>query len=106
MTDLEINKALAMAIGWGAFDLRSLDGAGLWVYGGAAFVRQGEAAWRMFDYRDSAVIWPIAERYNKFPNKFEDGKGVYWQCWFGWVANEYADTAAKAVALSVIGATK
>lgn len=55
-------------------------------------------AFRKFDYRDPSVIWPIAERFNCFPNMVHPTR---------WVANppggtyQFADTAALA-ALSAI----
>ena len=127
MIDLEISKALALAIGWRSDDMKSFDDAGLWIYGSAAFVWHGEAAWRKFDYRDPAVIWPIAERYSAFPSSLVDGnfrkaKARNRERIIGWEvlvcdyknSTEYnakwlrfpADTAAKAVALAVIGTQK
>lgn len=53
--------------------------------------------WHAFDYRDPVVIWPIAERFDCFPMRFENG-------WCVWSDGCFptADTAAKAVALAVI----
>lgn len=126
MSDIEISKALAMAIGW---HRPMLTPRGLCVYTGHALDRvktssQWARGYRLFDYRDPAVIWPIAERYSAFPSSLVDGNfrkakarnraGV-----IGWEvimcdyknSTEYkakwlrfqADTAAKAVALAVIG---
>ena len=96
MTDLEISKALALAIGWKRVMPEDILGTGVlqcWVYTGAM--------WREFDYRDPAVIWEIAKRYS-FPYLAMRG---------GWCANKgisvyFADTPEKAVALAVIGSTQ
>ncbi len=102
MTDLEISKALALAIGWMEYDLfqllprnwkRPIDKSQVKLN-----VSLGpEWGIREFDYRDPSVIWPIAERYN-FPFRNIDG---LWACDSenGFVT---ADTAAKAVAMAVI----
>lgn len=88
MTDAEISRRLALAIGWSSSDIY-LDalgfGCNVWTDG----------RWRKFDYRDPAAIWPIAERFNAFPAKWENE----------WSAGgDWCDTAAKAVALAVIKA--
>lgn len=59
--------------------------------------------WRDFDYRDPAVIWPIAERFDCFPIRVNTVQGK------GWIVQPYltgfaSETAAQAVALSVIAA--
>ena len=94
MTDAEISRALALAIGWPE--------SATIVTHGQCFIWYGS---RRFDYRDPAVIWPIAEKYNAFPLLGFTDK---WS-----VAIEHpitrapvhvvCDTAAKAVALAVIG---
>lgn len=83
MTDLEISKGLALAIGWtenrrdetGCLDPDiAVFGSGL----DSAHmpdeikVWDGEE-WRTFDYRDPTVIWPIAERYGVFPSDMVTG---------------------------------
>lgn len=96
MTDLEISKALALAIGWKVKDI--------------SYVGQHLIVWnddnlfsKEFDYRDWAVIGPIAERYKCFP--FKDP-------WYKWIAGVggypkvFADTPQKTIALAVIGAKK
>lgn len=37
------------------------------VYGGHEYIREGYGAWRMFDYRDPTVIWPVAKAFDAFP---------------------------------------
>lgn len=100
MTDLEIDKALALAIGW------KEDQIG--VDNGRAFVNRQQQNGSpysdaiYFSYKDPAVIWPIGERHNVFPYRFIDGD------WQSCIPNKdvCADTAAKAVALAVIGMNK
>ena len=102
MTDLEIDKRLALAIGyppnyvwatasWGVLVYRS-DGCKvrvnrLWQYG-----------WRVFSHKDWNVIGPIAEKFDAFPYKTVSR---------GWASNfNYAAAPQKAIALAVIGAKK
>lgn len=105
MTDAEISRCLALAIGWrddqndpdvviefNCKDLEQTARCKVWF----------NDSWREFDYRDPAVIWPIAERYNAFPTLFAKDS---WIADFGYThIYERADTAAKAVALAVIKA--
>lgn len=98
LSDLEISKALAIAVGWKRM-LPNPEADGLkqcWVWTGDS--------WRVFDYRDWNVIGPIAEKYECFPIRTKTGE---------WFANIfdcngfYADTPQKAIALAVIaGASK
>lgn len=100
-SDAEISRRLALAIGWPAtYQLPDqtvyvhanpddrFSRCGVWVNG------------RVFDYRDPAVIWPIAERFNLFPGKW----GGSWEVCDDAGEETSADTAAKAVALAVINA--
>jgi len=92
MTDLEISKALALAIGWTEGQLLE--------YTCKLFCPTGTEvwAWKEFDYRDWNVIAPIAERYDAFPRKSDT------QGW--WLPHKFerafADTPQKAIALAVI----
>ena len=93
MTDIEINKALALAIGWRSDQIIEYEGQ---AYIGLPVVFNGPGI-KLFDYRFTSVIWPIAERYNAFPSRWRDE---------GWCVGDRLavfDTAAKAVALAVIG---
>lgn len=110
MTDLEISRALALAIGWTLVTTtRSNDppavvhtgnhhdrvkSGGIWING-----------YRIFDYRDWAVIGPIAERYDCFPGK--NGTAGWWMANTpnGW-SHGSGDTPQKAIALAVIGGVK
>ena len=96
MTDLEIDKALALAIGYKLFDVK-FDMWAVVVYNGS---------WRVFSHRDWNVIGPIAERYNAFP--IQSAKET-WSACVGDGSDLWVDdihTPQKAIALAVIGATK
>lgn len=89
----KISMELALAIGWPLAD----------VIAGTVVVFDGY--WRKFDYRDPAVIWPIAERYKCFPqaNLFDSGwHAITQNDWDEGLDQSAADTAEKAVALAVI----
>lgn len=105
MTDAEISRRLALAIGWREdqddpdviieFNCKDWDQAArckVWF----------DDSWREFDYRDPAVIWPIAERFNAFPVASSFG---YWFAYDDITnAKGEGSTAAKAVAIAVIKA--
>ena len=102
MTDFEISKALALAIGWTTVVIRN-GHCRVWV--------AMHSYWRIFDYRDWNVIGPIAERYNAFPvvsvaattkGQWCAGVGVG-SLNMSW---SYADTPQKAIALAVIEGAK
>jgi hypothetical protein len=98
MTDIEIDKALALAIGYKLFDVKFHDD--MW----AVVVYNG--SWRVFSHRDWNVIGPIAERYDCFPLRLRG------RAWEAISRSKYklgffnADTPQRAIALAVIGATK
>lgn len=101
MTDLEISKALALAIGWEKSNILpsviDTEYSQCWLWLGHA--------WKVFDYRDPAVIWPIAAKFDCFPMRISEG----------WLApspgsdiyNGYCDESPeKAVAMLVINEGK
>jgi hypothetical protein len=98
MIDLEISKALALAIGHKKeYILELQNPSWLLVYDHAS------KCWLTFDYRDWNVIGPIAEKYDCFPIK----TGAVWNSRFMWRGcGTCADTPQKAIALAVIGAKK
>lgn len=112
MTDAEISRRLALAIGWESDQMTEHMGS-LYVadwprkdnrktvllHGG--FYVPPLSPWNKFDYRDPAVIWPIAERFNLFPGKWH-GAWVVWDDELG--IETSANTAAKSVALAAIKA--
>lgn len=114
MTDLDIDKALALAIGWRQDQMYTLDGKMLFL--------PFDKHWKSFSHKDPEVIWRIAERYCCFPSHISNGdykaaraaghcialgyeclKYNYQKsCW----ENFNADNPATAVALAVIGKAK
>ena len=91
MTDLEISKALALAIGWES-DLVVDKGTRIVCH--ISFLQARE-----FDYRDWNIIGPIAARLNCFPVRY----GQTWTAWDAATGCEAkADTPQKAIALAVI----
>jgi len=107
MTDTEIDKALALAIGWQQTYLSS---QGICVYTGRYFDRvKSDGRWRdgmrLFSHRDWNVIGPIGERYNMFPYRLRitEERG-YWNVFT--YKDNVADTPQRAIALAVIGALK
>lgn len=93
MTDQEISKALAIAIGWPYVDAD--------FYGDAVVVGR-DFDRRRFDYRDWAVAGPIAEKFDCFPYRSSSGA---WET-VGLTDYVSANTPQKAIALAVIGAMK
>jgi hypothetical protein len=94
VTDLEISKALALAIGWER----------LLVSEGKLRLPRNEKqwSWQVFDYRDWNVIGPIAEKYRCFP-RMRDGEWIVCVR-LGFTVE--ADTPQKAIALAVIQGAK
>jgi hypothetical protein len=90
MTDIEIDRALALAIGWrdepNKMRVSNVFGLQVWI-----------GYWANFSHRDWNVIVPIAEKYDFFPWK---------DCRGDWVNKHYQHTTTpqKAIALAVIGA--
>ena len=99
MTDIEIDRALALAIGWkdepNKMRVSDLWGLQVWI-----------GYWSNFGHRDWRVIGPIAERYDCFPLRLS---GRAWEAIsrgkykLGFVK---ADTPQKAIALAVIEGAK
>jgi hypothetical protein len=88
MTDNEISRDLALAIGWkhvscGWSQCEVCDGHG----------------WRVFDYRDWSVISPIAAKFDCFPRR------VHGQ-WTVGFDRDLDYTPQKAIALAVIDGAK
>lgn len=101
MTDHEISKALALAIGYRKGETNFV--------GGKCYVPHDPepgAAWRTFDYRDWNVIGPIAARYDCFPAIASCHNDEWHSMYGGSGPSTYADTPQKAIAMAVIGAAK
>ena len=98
MTNQEIDKRLALAIGYPADRVRNIHGwVQVWNHRG----RDVHYDWTRFDHTAPAVIWPIAERFDCFPAKGEFLKDI----WFAGqsLGRRFGTVcAASAVALAVI----
>lgn len=101
MTDLEISKALALAIGYQITDVAEGPDK-VRVYFGLS--EYSFHVWREFDYRDWNVIGPIAQRYDCFPAWEQHTK--QWFAFTGMCLYEFGDTPQKAIALAVIEGAK
>lgn len=97
-SDAEISRRLALAIGWEESKVS------LRVSAGQCMVNWDGRIWRHFDYTDCRVIWPIAERFNAFPEKAWGARRWAVERWEPVCQYTETDTAAKAVALAVIKA--
>jgi len=100
MLEIELSLRLAIAIGW-PYD-------GVHIRKNKVYVPWGTKSrpTRAFDYKDPEVIWEIAERYDTFPMRTVP-PDIYKGKWCALMSEHkhlirYADTAKKAVALSVI----
>ena len=102
MNDLEISKALALAIGWREDQVSvakmSTDGIS-WIPACVTVKYDGHKHGRPFWYTDWNVIGQIAERYDCFPQLY----GGEWCAPFH-PPEHTAETPQKAIALAVIGA--
>lgn len=92
MTDTEISRRLALAIGYGPVQVKVIDGL-------VHVDRFG--FWEHFDHRDERTIFRIAARYNMFPCCANDGK---WTAFHGTYV--YNDCPATCIALAVIEASE
>ena len=95
MTDLEISKQLALAIGWPK------------VYESPIAVWVSEDTYdvdsRPFDYRDWAVAGPIAEKFDCFPQSTGANTGYAYVPGKG---RANAEAPQRAIALAVIAGAK
>lgn len=110
LSDLEISKTLALAIGWDQQLFRERDGL-LYIiqrqFGIALVEGKPMDTGRIFDYRDPVIAFAVAERYDCFP--FKSGAG-----WVSDIADEegngvnshWASTPQKAIAMAVISGSK
>ena len=101
MTDLEIDKALALAIGWHKNKVHYKTYSGL-----KRIEIDRDYSWGTqrfpFHYKNWNVIGPIAEKYLAWPGNERTTDGMYSAD--GWETE--ADTPQKAIALAVIGGVK
>lgn len=104
MTDLEINKALAIAIGYKPEQMNVFE----YMFNrelcySLRITPTAREGWQTFNYRDWNVIGPIAAKYDCFPCLVGDENvGTAWRC--DWA--EEADTPQKAITLAVIQGIK
>ena len=104
MTELEISKALALAIGWKPEQMH------IHIYGtgwAVSVIRpDDECVLRIFDYRDWAVAGPIAARFDCFPSIGYPNSDTPWESLSVNYELVRADTPQKAIALAVINGSK
>lgn len=99
MTDQEINRKLAQAIGWKPKQIEISNGE---VLVRLDLTRRWDwTSLRVMNFMDWRVIGPIAQRYDCFP--FGNGNG--WCAYAESVSRSvYSDTPQQAIALAVIAA--
>ncbi len=107
MTDTEINRRLALAIGYLPDHVASL-GNHVKVWRGPGPIN-GLDGWKLFDHTDYRVAGPIAERYGCFPYKFPNAAASLKWMWAAHAFNEhgnicrfFAPTPQRAIALAAI----
>jgi hypothetical protein len=88
MTELELNKKLALAIGWREDQMEQI---------GRDLCMRVEY-FKVFDYTDWRVIGPIAQRFKAFPLDSVRFKGM----WYSHLTDEHYDTPQLAIAMAVI----
>lgn len=93
MNDLEINKALARAIGYDTKDFL-VCGPNNETLCLPYQMKNKRKVFRNFDYKDWLVAGPIGERYNMFPIKESTGWGIEFISY---------PTPQMAIALTIIG---
>lgn len=88
MTNQEIDKRLALSIGYTNINIMFINGdIHVWRFGD----------WQRFDHTDPAVIWPIAEQFDAFPICYGVGN---WSVING--IDYFVNSPATASALAVI----
>jgi hypothetical protein len=101
MTDAEISRKLALAIGWPDAKVKTHQDR-------QVLIDTSDHPWPWcklteFRYTDPLVIWPISKRYKCFPYHSQfDRPGRQWSVVLGGKVHEAA-TPEMAVALAVIG---
>lgn len=110
MTDSEIDKRLALAIGYPTDRVRILKTK----FGGFVQVSNNDDSrmdgpmhfngWQRFDHTDPAVIWPIAESFDAFPEKrySYDCIHIGWHCFASGKSYGAHPNPATATAMAVI----
>lgn len=93
MTDTEINKALALAIGYRPDQI---------IASSKGTLVDHQNWWHVFDYKQPRTIWPIAERYDSFPWRALCAETMWTVSSLPKQPPVRDASAAKAVALAVI----
>lgn len=107
LNDIQISYKLAIAIGWRATSCDEDPYPDVLVFDDSPKATPYcavwfESYWRKFDYRDPAVLWPIAAKFDCFPRLHSGRYEGRWEAYLegsGWF---YEDTPEKAVAFAVI----
>lgn len=108
MTDIEISRALALAIGYLPEHIRvAADCVHVYrpIYESMLFNPDYfKSRWHYFSYKNWGEVGPIAERYNAFPYALRSKDGEFTGQWNILIngGDCIADTAAKAIAMAVI----
>ena len=77
MTKTEIDRRLALCIGYTADRVRTSFGYCEVLNDDRRWDGPMEhSGWQRFDHTDPAVIWPIAERFDAFPNRWRKNECV------------------------------
>ena len=101
-TNQEIDFDLALAIGYSADRVRNiLDWVQVWNVWARQDGPRGYDGWQRFDHTDPAVIWPIAERFECFPQAC-GFLHKQWRAGYSLSCEELSEKAATATALAVI----
>lgn len=100
MTDTEIDRRLALAIGYRPEDVMVVRATG-------QIVVDYYGIWSLFSHLRWDVVGPIAERYNLFPYRFTDVAGkIEWSAHTfnerGNIRRFHATTPQRAIALAAI----
>lgn len=95
MNDLEISKALALAIGWKLISVYVLRG-GVYIDVNGKLKR--------FDYCDEVIAFRVAERFDCFPTSTT--KVGQWYAYTPGTSGVVENTPQKAIALAVIQGAK
>ena len=110
MTKNEIDRHLALAIGYPADRVRNLHGF-VQVFNGFSYNHADGPisynGWQRFDHTLPDVIWPIAERFNSFPRRqYNACEFIGWHCWAMCQGYGKHSNPATASALAVIAYVK
>ena len=105
MSPLEIDKALALAIGYLPEHVKAGKNS-VMVYREYASSNTAFSwgTWLLFSHADPTVIWPLAKHYKCFPSDSAIDHGRWWAR--SYEKNVYADTPEAAVAMAIIRGVK